>query len=65
MVATVLELLLHIAGLGGVLQATMTISKIIISSSKNIFKELLLFDLFNNNFSKIKISRNKNCNVCN
>ena len=59
-----LGIIAPVAGLGGVLQATMTI-KIIISSSNNIFKELLLFDLLNNNFSKIKISRNTNCNVCN
>jgi len=52
-----------VAGLGGVLQAVTTI-KTIISPSLNIFKELIIFDTFNSNFIKIKITKNSKCKVC-
>jgi len=46
-----------------VLQAMLTI-KLIISSSKKIFQELILFDSFERNFQKIKIKRNPECKIC-
>ena len=53
-----------VAGFGGVLQAMLTI-KLIISSSKKIFQELILFDTFERNFQKIRIKRSSKCKVCN
>lgn len=52
-----------VAGLGGILQALTTI-KTIISPSLNIFKELIIFDTFNNNFLNIKLTKNSKCVVC-
>ena len=52
-----------IAGLGGVLQAILTIN-IILGADNNIFREFISFDCFNRIFKKIKISKSPACKIC-
>ena len=52
-----------IAGLGGVLQAILTIN-IILGTKNEIFREFLSFDCFNRNFRKIRIVKNPTCKIC-
>ncbi len=52
-----------VAGLGGVLQAILTIN-IILGTDSKIFREFLTFDCFNRNFKKIRISKNSHCKIC-
>ena len=59
-----LGIIAPVAGLGGLIQAMLVI-KVILSSSEKIFKELILFDSFNNNFRKIKTTKNSSCKICN
>ena len=57
-------ILAPVAGFGGILQAILTLD-IILKSDKDIFKEMILFDSFKRNFTKIKTKKNKNCLICN
>ena len=57
-------ILAPVAGFGGILQAILTLD-IILRSDKNIFKEMILFDSFKRNFTKIKTKKNKKCVICN
>ena len=52
-----------VAGFGGVMQSLLAID-IILDCDTNIFKELLIFDCFERNFRKIKITKNNNCKIC-
>ncbi len=56
-------ILAPVAGLGGIIQAILTIN-IILKNNTEIFKELMLFDCFNRKFKIIKTKKNPKCRVC-
>ena len=56
-------ILAPIAGLGGILQAILTIN-IILGANYGIFREFHSFDCFNRNFKKIRIRKNNDCKIC-
>lgn len=56
-------ILTTVAGMGGLLQANMTLN-VILGNSKNIFNFFHIFNSITNENKKITISKNKNCKVC-
>ena len=56
-------ILTTVAGMGGLLQANMTLN-VILGNSKNIFNAFHIFNSISNENKKIRISKNKNCKVC-
>ena len=54
----------QVAAMGGIMQA-MTVIKIILGHDKDIYREMLLIDCFDNIFKKIKINKNEQCKICN
>ena len=56
-------ILTTVAGMGGLLQANMTLN-VILGNSKNIFNFFHIFNSITNESKKITISKNKNCKVC-
>ena len=51
-----------VAGLGGIIQANLAINHIL--KLNNNFKELILLDTIKLDIKRIKIEKNKNCEVC-
>ncbi len=58
-----LGVIAYSAGIGGLLQATITVN-ILISNSTQFFSQLILFDCLNTTFKKIKTFKNQSCKVC-
>ena len=56
-------ILTTVAGMGGLLQANMTLN-VILGNSKNIFNFFHILNSITNENKKITISKNKNCKVC-
>ena len=52
-----------VAGLGGVIQANLTLN-LLLDLKKSYFKEFLLFDCINLNLRKIKVEKNHDCKIC-
>ena len=59
-----LGIIAPIAGLGGVIQATLTLN-VILKNTKEIFQEFISLDCFSRNFRKIKVRKNPECKICN
>ena len=51
-----------VAGLGGIIQANLALNHIL--NLHNNYKELILLDSVKLDIKRIKIEKNKNCQVC-